>query len=224
MIKLIDILKEIEQEQQVEEGRLGNILTGAAMTAATMLGGAKGQTKAPVDKDKTPIEMSKFSEKSASTVLGQSILKQWDDLHNWLEKTTVNDIDGSGDTSKLMGNPKLDNGKFNAKMVAKFKQKYPDYDVTDNNTVKKIQASIVDHRNGTIEADKIGKIELAKGKYRGTDYKDYLSHVSKIQQKAEKEGDFDGIIGQYTSKVLIPKDLRGKSATATYASTPIVKK
>lgn len=49
MIKLSDLLKEVE-EAQVEEGRFGNIVTGLGMTAASVLGGgAKAQTKAPVD-------------------------------------------------------------------------------------------------------------------------------------------------------------------------------
>jgi hypothetical protein len=70
MIKLIDILKEIEQEQQVEEGKVGNFITGLGLTAATMLGGAKAQDKAPVD-TKPGITQQIKTGTSVDGILGQ---------------------------------------------------------------------------------------------------------------------------------------------------------
>ena len=70
MIKLIDILKEIEQDQQVEEGKVGNILTGLGLTAATMLGGVKAQNKAGID-TKPAISQQVKTGTSDDGILGQ---------------------------------------------------------------------------------------------------------------------------------------------------------
>lgn len=69
MIKLIDILKEIEQEQQVEEGKVGSIVTGLGLAAATMLGGAKAQTKAPADNAKPAVTRQATSLKGSPDVM-----------------------------------------------------------------------------------------------------------------------------------------------------------
>jgi hypothetical protein len=49
MIRLIDILKEVQQDQQVDEG-WKDVALRTAMTAASVFGGAKAQSKVPTDK------------------------------------------------------------------------------------------------------------------------------------------------------------------------------
>jgi len=216
-----------QQDNTLDEGikdSLKKLGITAAIAAALLATPSLGAAQKAVVKDIAPkATLAKFGQDQttpSSQVLGVNTLSQWNELRDWLSSTTVNDIDGSGDMSVLMGNPKLDKSNFNLKMVNTYKKSHPKSNITDTAVVKSIQQAIINHRNGTIGADKKGSINLNNGEYRGTDYSTYLPHVSKIEQKAEREGDVDGIIGQFTSKVLIPRDLRS-NPTSTYAPTPV---
>ena len=238
MIKLLDILKEIAEEtptpeeQKVIDDLLGSLDEGAfdtllakakkyakkGLMTATVLA-ALMATPTLTDAQKTQVKdvakdtstLVKYGKTQARSItLDQRVLDEWNSMQSWLK------------SKGLLGDPKLDRADFNAKVMAEYEKEHPGTIITDPEVVKTIQSSIVDHRNGTIAGDEAGTIDLADGAYEGTDYSGYLPHVLKIDQKAQRDGDYDGFIGQYTSKVVIPKDLRS-NPTGKYAPTPVLK-
>lgn len=203
MIKLSDIIEDLGKEQaDLEEVSFKKALATAALGAGLAFGGGKATAQKAAEPTATTQNVTLSS-------LGAKFANDWNMYRDWASKTTIDDIDGSGDTSRLLdvskpmgqqGNPKLDKASFRDKMIATYEKANPKSDALKPENIRKFQAAMVAHRKATIASDKTGGIKLAGGKYQGTDYSDYLPHVKKIGDKAEKEGDFDGFPGRYTTE------------------------
>ena len=221
------ILQDLEKELgQLEEGKVEDAIKAAAAKlkklglsaalATTVLTALPGATKA----QQQAVSMATGGPETTQLVsFGKSgqvttdMLKDWADFIEWLDKTTVGDIDGSKDTAKLKGNVDLDDEEFNDQVLAAYKKLKPNSKILDKEEVKKFQEAMVNHRNATIASDQTNAqnprkgVELAGGKFRQAGYDNYLPYIKKIEDKKNKEGSYDGFIGQYTSQTMPPRDL-----------------
>ena len=89
MIKLTDLVKEIQEEQQMKEG-WKDIALGTAMTAATMLGGgnASAQKSMPVD-NKPAISQTAQSQPTEQEIRN-FLMNPNDDYHYWIDNLKNN--------------------------------------------------------------------------------------------------------------------------------------
>ncbi len=177
MIRLIDILKEVQQDQQVDEG-WKDVALGTAMTAASVFGGAKAQSKIPTDK---PAITTTKQGTSVDGIIGKytsqfrfpgAFLK---DLNAGTIKnlgTEGNDaltsIRGTGvdktdmdqwnrfvdwmEKEGYSGKTDMNHIEYSNKVLNQYRKEHPEFWIKDTNDIKTVQKIIKDYRTYTISS------------------------------------------------------------------------
>lgn len=218
MIKLVTLLKEIQEERQsiaeIEE-LLGRSLTeaeleeldlkraarnlgaGALFTAASVLGGNKAQAANAPTKDSTV--KTQTVAKTQSSISSQE-KNTWNTFHKWLE------------SKGYAGNDKMNNDAFREKVLNQYK-KETGVNAPDTNFVKELQQYQIDSRNDIIKNVEAGKASVEYD-YKTKGWDGFQPEVLSM----EKRGGVDGKIGKETSKYFfrVWKDRETGKLTKTF--------
>lgn len=185
MIKLIDLVEEIQQDRLEEKG-VKDIALGAAMAASSMFGGAKAQSKIPTDQPAITKSVSQTNitaqEKAA-----------WDTFQKWL--------DGKG----YAGDSNMNKDGFRKKVLNQYKEE-TGVNAPDTNFVKKLQQFQIESRNDVIKNVELGKAAIDYD-YKTRGWDGFQPEVLSMDQ----HGGPDGRIGEETSKYKfrVWKDTKG---------------
>jgi hypothetical protein len=218
MIKLTDLLKEIQEERrsivEIEEllGRplteaeleelnlkrtARNLAAGVALTAATLGGGNKAKAATTPSRDSAATTQTVT--KTQSSISSQE-KKAWNTFHEWLE------------SKGYAGNDKMNNDAFREKVLNQYK-KETGVNAPDTNFVKKIQQYQIDSRNDIIKSVEAGKASVEYN-YKTKGWDGFQPEVLSM----EKRGGVDGKIGEETSKYFfrVWKDRETGKLTKTF--------
>jgi hypothetical protein len=225
MIKLTDLLKEIQEERrsiaEIEE-LLGRPLTeaeleelnlkraaknlgaGAVFTAASLLGGnkAKAATTPSRDSAATTQTVTSIPKWEAKTYVSTKKMDDWNKFVDWLKKTKVEDLANDIETERkgsgiLAGNEIMNHEDYSDIVLEIYKDKHPETSITKED-VKPIQAQIGDLRLKTINQHKADPKSVTFNYPVKPDYSNYMRPSSKSGE--------DGIVGKFTSQIKFPKE------------------
>jgi hypothetical protein len=222
MIKLVDLLKEIQEERQsiaeIEE-LLGRSLTeaeleelnlkraarnlgaGLAFTAATLGGQAKAATP-PVDSAATTQTATNIPKWEAKKYVDVKKMEDWNKFVDWLKETKVEDLADDIDTERkgsgiLAGNEIMNHEDYSDVVLEVYKDKHPETSITKKD-IKPIQAQVGDLRIKTINQHKADPKSVTFNYPVRPDYSNFMRSSSKSGE--------DGIVGKFTSQIKFPKE------------------
>lgn len=190
MIKLIDLLKEVEAQQVEEDWK--SKLAGGMMAAASVFGSgdtAKAQSKAPVDtvqqaRQGTSVDgivgqyTSQFKfppaflqDLNSGTVknLGVDGNQALDDAKKLLGSDAVKKMEEWNKfvdwlkKSGYSGNKEMDHVEFSQDKLDQYKKINPDFWIEDRNDIRAVQKAIKDYRTYTIAMWQINKGDIGLG-------------------------------------------------------------
>ena len=185
MIKLLDLIKESQQEKQLDELGAKDIAIGAAMTAASMFGGNKAQSQNINTQHTTTTQQVKTTRKGTDIdginglytsqfkfpeafirsqdkirnlgVSGNTILQKLNSVN--LDSSKMNQWNKYVDWLKskgYSGNSQMDHITFSDKALAEYKKDNPNFWVNSKDDIKKVQTIIKIYREYTISVWKLG--------------------------------------------------------------------
>jgi hypothetical protein len=225
MIKLIDLLKEIQEERQsiaeIEE-LLGRSLTEAeleeldlkraakkvrdfttaAAIAATTIGGQAKAATLPTDSATVTQTATDIPKWEAKRYVDVKKMEDWNKFVDWLKVTKVEDLADDIDTERkgsgiLAGNEIMNHEDYSDVVLEVYKDKYPETSITKED-IKSIQAQVGDLRIKTINQHKANPKSVTFNYPVKPDYNNFMRSSSKSGE--------DGIVGKFTSQIKFPKE------------------
>jgi hypothetical protein len=225
MIKLTDLLKEIQEERrsiaEIEEllGRplteaeleelnlkrtARNLAAGVALTAATLGGGnkAKAATTPSRDSAATTQTVTNIPKWEAKRHVDVKKMEDWNKFVDWLKETKVEDLADDIDTERkgsgiLAGNEIMNHEDYSDVVLEIYKDKHPETSITKKD-IESIQAQIGDLRIKTINQHKADPKSVKFNYPVKPDYSNFMRSSSKSGE--------DGIVGKFTSQIKFPKE------------------
>lgn len=194
MIKLIDIVKEVQASDRVavEEVNIGKLARTAATTAAIGLASLGAPKDASAQTQKSPASVTapaaRSTEWRAQRYISNDKIESWNRFQKWLSDTTFEDLDksyipttfkGSG---KLVGNKILNQPGYSQMVLSLYTRLHRDYEL-EYNDIEAIQNQIKDYGDW-----------IATTKQ----YEEFSETISKIKP--------DGTAGALTSTIFFPKE------------------
>ncbi len=211
MIKLADLINEIEQDK-LEEAGWKDLVAAVGLTAATILGGgAKAQSTAPADintmKTQTIPNLPKWQ---AEKYVDTKVMKDWNKFVKWLSETTVEDLskyitteyEGSG---KLAGNKIMNHEDYSDAVLEVYTKVFDKSSSLSKKLIIPIQSQIRDYRNYLINGNYIYRV-IKKVPNESNPFRlDFTpkADYSNLMSDALKAGE-DGIVGVFTSQIFFP--------------------
>lgn len=183
MIKLMPIVEQLQQEQ-LDEAGVKDIALGAAMAASSIFGGAKAQSKIPMDKPAITVsdtatgtqvdgKNGKFTSqflfpssflKDLNTGKIQNLGVGGNDILQQINKTKVS-VQQMAEWNNFVkwmtnkgysGSSKMDQTKFSENVLEQYKKENPNFWVKNSDDIKKVQDIIKAYRKYTIGIWKLG--------------------------------------------------------------------
>ena len=184
MIKLMPIVEQLQQEQ-LDEAGVKDIALGAAMAASSIFGGAKAQSKIPMDKPSITVsdtatgtqvdgKNGKFTSQFAfpkaflinlNTGKIKNLGLDGNDILQQINKAKVsvqqmaewNNFVKWMSSKGYSGSSKMDHTKFSENVLEQYRKENPNFWIKDSNDIKKIQDVIKAYRKYVIAVWKLGE-------------------------------------------------------------------